>query len=490
MGVKGWGKRFGTLERRGGEAVTDFYTSAHMLERKRTDAEGRVRTVYQGVLKYREPNPQYMPDPRTPQQRRKAFGKLPNKLYEPDPRTPQQKAKTVGKQIRKVLDAKTKTAARRELEAWRERMEAEHGTPDASLTVSEYTKRYIDRRERCGELTPTTVLDYRSTAGYLKRGEAIGDLKLRELDAARVRLWETSLLDTISGTTAAKAHRLLKMVLEDAVSVDVLQANPARSVKPPRRTTGKPNALDANGRKKAMEALASCQPTPKVVAAQIALYCGLRRGEICALTWEDVDLDGGAWDDASDTGPKLRVCKAIGEGTEGMYLKEPKTEAGTRIVPLEGDLIPFLRARREAMRDEWLRCMRKAQIDEKHIREEDFLRLYVCGDVSGAYYHPTRLSKEWASTARDLGLVGTEGRIVTFHDLRHTYATNAITRGADETSVAANMGHSSPAVTLGMYASRDVAAQRSASKAVAGDLDSAARGKVLKFAPRHTGTEG
>ena len=114
----------------------------------------------------------------------------------------------------------------------------------------------------------------------------------------------------------------------------------------------------------------------------------------------------------------------------------------------------------------------------------------MVGHTDGTYYNPTVLSREWGATARDLNLIGTEGRFVTFHDLRHTYATNAITQNVDVSSVAANLGHSSKAVTLDVYTSKDSAAQRSGSKSVADDLDEARKGgEVLPFKPRN-GTEG
>jgi integrase len=464
--------------------MADFYTSAFL--RRLTNRKGKP---WVAVLKYSEPNPQYVEDTRTDMQRRKAFGKRPNTEYVEDMRSPEQRKPYIQRQITKTLDpatVKTKSQANAELERWHAQMEAEHGTPDASLAVREYAERYISNLEKLERVSASTVMDYRGTLRYLDRGKGIADVPLRSLTPAKVEAWEIGLLDGISGTTAAKAHRLLKQICEHAANLGDIASNPVRAVKPPRRTTGKPNALDAKGRARAVAALDAMAPTRKVVAAQLALYLGLRRGEICALTWGNVDLVGETWQDANERGPKIRIAQSIGRSDSGTFVKQPKTSAGARVVAVTGGLLDVLRARRATMYAEWSEALKHADIEPT---KEAFAALYVVGEVNGSYYNPEILSKEWLATARDYKLVGTEGRVVTFHDLRHTYATNAITNGVDVASVAANLGHASKSVTLNMYASQDSDAQRQGNEAVANDLD-AARGaaQVVEFVPK-TGTD-
>ena len=82
----------------------------------------------------------------------------------------------------------------------------------------------------------------------------------------------------------------------------------------------------------------------------------------------------------------------------------------------------------------------------------EFGELFVIGDVAGRYMNPTTLTRAWKSLAETFGLVGTQGRRVTFHDLRHSFATVAIAAGADVKAVAANLGHTNAAMTLNIYA--------------------------------------
>lgn len=86
---------------------------------------------------------------------------------------------------------------------------------------------------------------------------------------------------------------------------------------------------------------------------------------------------------------------------------------------------------------------------------------FILGDALG-YYHPDRLSKDWASLTKMLGARGTEGRRLSFHDLRHTWATLALAHGMDVKTVSSNLGHANAAMTLNVYASADPDAKRRA----------------------------
>lgn len=79
---------------------------------------------------------------------------------------------------------------------------------------------------------------------------------------------------------------------------------------------------------------------------------------------------------------------------------------------------------------------------------------------------PHGLWRPWKALADSMGLVGTQGRRPTFHDLRHTFATFAIAEGIDVKTVSSIMGHANAAMTLNIYASADADAKRAAAMTI------------------------
>lgn len=348
-----------------------------------------------------------------------------------------------GKRKRKTrsLDARTKTEANRQMNAWwaemeaeAERRAAEPPTPAeeaSSVTVGEWVSDQIAQMGAVGSITPTTVAGYRHSAKLLS---PIAGTPLDRLDRAAVAGWMAGLTGRgLSSSTVGKSFRLLKQCMSIAVRDEMLLRNPCDGVRPPKREKVRPgiNALDSAERSRLKALLASVEPDPMVVGASVALYTGLRRGEVCGLRWRDVDLDRGV----------LWVRKAIGVADGRTNLKDSKT-GHDRDVALPATLVDALR--------EWRRDPRSGEV-------------YVVGR-GDRWADPSVLGREWGVFAKLNGVRGTEGRLCTFHDLRHTWATAAVAAGIDIKTVSSNLGHANAAMTLNIYASADPEAKRRAAE--------------------------
>ena len=367
----------------------------------------------------------------------------------------------------KTLEATGKQAAKRELDAWRAEEEAEAvakseraeaGITDADSTVGDYLERFMDDLESAKAVEPSTIRGYRTSLHYVQ-ASAFADTRLADLTPDSVKKWEAHMLRPkskggmgLSSATVGKAHRLLKQGISEAVNLRVVQWNPLNAVKPPKRNGPRPNALDKTGRTEILARLDACEPTPIVIAAKIALYTGLREGECCGLMWKDVDLEGRV----------MWVRRSIGCGSNGTYVKNPKTDK-VRDVPIPNGLLTVLRARMAAQRPEFM----AAGLAKRFPAEA-----YVLGDVAG-YLSPQRINIGWRALSSSWGIIGTEGRIPTFHDLRHTYATLAIAGGADVRVVSAALGHANAAMTLNTYASADPQAKKQLGKTVDSEMRNA-----------------
>lgn len=388
---------------------------------------------------------------------------------------------------------KSKKTLEDELAAWQRAMEAEaaleaerKANPAHFLTVREYVEGYI--AENAQSVTPATTTGYKKLLNGLI-SPSIGDIELEELKPSDVAAWLTSERESgkYSAVTLRKAFMLLKSAMKQAVERDVLSKDPMRTVKAPKADEGKPNALDERGRGM-VASFVDIQPADSVsIAIRLALFTGMRQGEVCGLRWRNVDT-------AART---LTVCESIGRASKadlkgngtnldfsGLYIKAPKTKKSIRTIAYPESVARALMARRAEAEAE---CMAAGVPFSGE--------LFVCGTPDGNPMHPQQLFRRWTATAEALGLVGTQGNRPTFHDLRHTYATTAISHGIDVKTVSESMGHTNAAMTLNRYADVDPDARRRASdtvdRAYAAEkraVRDSAMGEVLTL--DRTGTEG
>lgn len=173
------------------------------------------------------------------------------------------------------------------------------------------------------------------------------------------------------------------------------------------------------------------------LAAMIMMYAGLRRGELIALTWADINLEAGT----------IRVNKAV-EFDNGLpKLKGTKTSAGDRTVDIPDVLVDYL----------------------KSIRHNDNC-LYVVHQTDGSMHSTSSWRSLWASYMADLNVkYGYSGeaskhhpdgltmkiRPFTAHQLRHTFATLLYLSGTDVLVAKEQMGHRNIETTLGIYSHLD-----------------------------------
>jgi integrase len=224
--------------------------------------------------------------------------------------------------------------------------------------------------------------------------------------------------------TVGHVHRLLHRIFGHAVKWSVIGRNPVSAADPPRVRSVEIQILAPEEIKQVLAALLGRRIYSVAV---IALATGMRRGEIVALRWGDVDLDGG----------KIKVERSLEETKAGLAFKEPKTRAGRRLVAIPVSIVAELRAHWRAQQEERLALgLGKAAPDDPVFSRPD-----------GSLWPPDRLSSNWAKTVAVLKLPK-----VTFHALRHTHVSQLIAAGLDVVSVSRRVGHSNPTITLSLYA--------------------------------------
>ena len=161
---------------------------------------------------------------------------------------------------------------------------------------------------------------------------------------------------------------------------------------------------------------------------RLTLCTGLRLGELLGLKWEDIDFDR----NELKVRRILHRCKNFDSNSKqstSIYFDEPKTKNSKRTIPLPPNAIADLKVWKEKQEDEGGRPE------------------FVITDQNGKYLDPTTFKKYYN---RLLDKCNIEG--ITFHALRHTFATDAMEKGMDKKVLSEILGHSSVAFTLDTYA--------------------------------------
>jgi integrase len=267
---------------------------------------------------------------------------------------------------------------------------------DAAAEFLRYVEHDLDRK-------PSTVADYRSVirAHLLP---AFGALRLEDVTAERVEAWKTTL--QLSNRTKIKLLTVLNGVLTRARRIHRLRYNPMAEVEKPRHRTSA--AIEVFTPEEVWALVRAADSEQDGAIYLTAAFTGLRRGELVALRWRDVDF----------AAQRVRVCGSYAGGR----LTTPRS-GKVRSVPLAPDVACSLA--RLARREIW--------------SGDDDL---VFPGAAGRHLDPSALAKRYRAALRRAGL-----RSLRFHDLRHTSGTRMIAK-ADIRRVQEWMGHADVATTM------------------------------------------
>jgi integrase len=218
------------------------------------------------------------------------------------------------------------------------------------------------------------------------------------------RVWAKS---GLSPRTIRLHHAVLRRALGAAVGWGLIPANPASAVKPPKRDDYTPSII---GDKDIADILAAVKGTPYGGIITLALCTGMRVGEVCALHWDDVDLEARRisvrWTAARQNG-RVVITSPKTPGSRRMVNISPSVAKMLSLLPRTGPLV-FPRS-------------------------------------NGEPRAPSGVSTAARGILRSLGVD------IRFHALRHSHASWAMREGHSPKVVAERLGHSNPGFTMAVY---------------------------------------
>ena len=334
------------------------------------------------------------------------------------------------KKYRWIKGGRTKKEAESKLAEVIHQMETGMFIEPSKMTVADYLKQWLSDYASTN-VRPRTHERY---TGIVERHliPAVGQIKLVELRPAHIQAMYSKSLNAgrldgkpggLSARTVLQHHRILSEALSHAVKWNLVARNVANAIDPPRPQRKEMTALDTQD---VVRLLKATEGTIHNAIFHLAVYTGLRRSEILALAWKNVDLD-------LVTLSVVRVMHQLPGGR--VAFDEPKTAKGRRLVDLSPDTALLLRSHKR----------QQASLREElgdHLSEEDL----VFSHPDGSHVLPATVSQAFRRIANRLGLPTQR-----FHDLRHTHASLLLKGGYHPKIVQERLGHASIMTTLDTY---------------------------------------
>jgi integrase len=300
---------------------------------------------------------------------------------------------------------------------------------DDVILFKDLATRFLDAKRISREATTLALYERVLKMHVLP---SIGAVRVRDLKAAHIQALLSSAVNhsrtkqggkSLGATTLRNVRIVTRAVLAFGVKQGVLLRNVGDLVEPPALPHNERALIGVADLRKLLEA---AQGTELEAIVPFAIGTGLRRGEICALRWGDVDLSTGQY--------SLKRAAKIVDGK--VVIGHLKTKKSVRTDVLPAFVIAILEKHRQAQ-------AARHKVLGSDDRDADG---FVFDRLDGQPWNPNEMSRMFSRLVRRKKLPA-----IRFHDLRHSYATLAFAAGVPMKVVSESLGHSSIGITSAIY---------------------------------------
>lgn len=327
--------------------------------------------------------------------------------------------------------------------------ELEHGLRGKidNVTLDKWVKIWLTEYKQNSVKDSTYVLYQNYYTWYIS--PQIGKIKVKDIKNVHIQKMINSMRDKdLSQNTMKKAYSIIYDIMNYALNNDMILKNPCTGVTIPKQQATKRRVMSV-AEQEIFEK--SIQGTTYEAIYKVALYTGMRIGEILGLTWEDIDFRN-----ERIYVNRTLLCFQEAKGKPCVpKFQAPKTNAGSRVIPMVTEVTRALRMHR--LHQNTL----MAELGNHYQPKEGFENLVFTSQFGSPLFEPyinrnlsrivSKINKQEQALAKKEGRDPVPFENVTPHALRHTFATRAFENGMKPKTVQEILGHNSLSMTMDLY---------------------------------------
>lgn len=322
-----------------------------------------------------------------------------------------------GNQIRKSVSDKSQQACRKKLDALKLQFSTNTYIPPTKQTYIEYLKTWLEQKAKLEKLKPSTIATH---AGRIKQyiEPYFKKIEIQKITLQMINAFYTKLAGKISAHTVHKVHAIINNSMKFAVRDGLISHNPATNALLPKFITKPKESLPPEDITKLIQAAKEYQAKPTTITKNayplisLAVNTGMRRGELAALQWKDVDLDNNT----------ITIKHSIMEINGHCFLDTPKTQSSLRTIYISPGMTEILREHQKSSPGEYV---------------------FPSANNPNKPMIPSNISRFYYSVAKKANLKGG------IHVTRHSHITQLAENGVNIKTIQDRAGHSQISTTLG-----------------------------------------
>jgi len=290
----------------------------------------------------------------------------------------------------------------------------------ASFIASWFTSHFEKRIKETTASNAQSLIDKHLIRENPFANKPLSKITTEDIDA----FYNLKIDEGYSASYIRKMHQMLNQAFNQAVKWKRIKYNPVTDADPP---AVKKEEMKIWSYAEINAFLEHCQGERHYLTFFLAIYTGMRRGEILGLNWSDIDL----------VNKTIRIQRSLAYiPKKGYILTSTKTRKSNRIIPISDMVVKMLVTYHKQQE------MYKEQLGALY-QDEDFV---VCTET-GSKQDPRNVLRALKRLITTSGVTQ-----IRFHDFRHTHASILIAKGVDVVKVSKRLGHANAKITLETYA--------------------------------------